>query len=87
MLSDLNDEADALMNETLDFYNDGLIDEDDLSILGLMIQRFYNVSANRQRWLDTNGNNESRLRVICVAQEDRQAGDRALGPGQSIRER
>lgn len=64
MLSDLNDEADALMNETLDCYNDGLIDEEDLSILGLMIQRFYNVSAYRQRWLDTNGNNESRLRVI-----------------------
>ena len=64
MLSDLNDEVDGLMDETLDCYNDGVLDEEDLSILGLMIQRFYHVSAIRQRSLDTSANNENRLRAI-----------------------
>jgi TRAP transporter TAXI family solute receptor len=63
MLSDLSDEVESLIDETLDCYNDDLIDEEDLSIVNLMVQRFYHVSAIRQRWLDTNAN-ESRLRAI-----------------------
>ena len=64
MLSDLDKEADALIDETLDCYNDDIIDEEDLSILNLMIQRYYHVSALRQKSLDTDATNENRLRAI-----------------------
>ena len=64
MLSDLSDEADVLMDETLDCYNDDIIEEEDLSILNLMIQRYYHVSALRQRQLDTNAGSENRMRLI-----------------------
>jgi hypothetical protein len=64
MLSDLSDEADALMDETLDCYKEDILDEEDLSILGLMVQRFYHVLAVRQKWLDANANNANRLRSI-----------------------
>ncbi|QND73640.1 TAXI family TRAP transporter solute-binding subunit [Tardiphaga robiniae] len=64
VLFDLNDEADALMDETVEGYNDGAIDEEDLSILNLMIQRFYHAAAIRQRWLDNNANGEKRVRVV-----------------------
>jgi TRAP transporter TAXI family solute receptor len=63
-LLDINVEADALMDEALDSYNDGAVDDEDLPALNLMIYRFDHAAILRQKWLDTNMTSEKRVRAL-----------------------
>ncbi len=42
-------DADALLREALDCYDDGAIEEGDLSVIGLTLEQFHHAVADRLR--------------------------------------
>jgi TRAP transporter TAXI family solute receptor len=48
----LEDEVDAILRETLDAYDDGAIEEEDLSAFGLVLEQFHHAVAERRPTLE-----------------------------------
>src|ERR1700682_413936 len=47
-LTDMQSEADGVLREALDCYDDGAIDENDLSVLGLTLEQFHHAVTDRR---------------------------------------
>ena len=47
-LAAMQSEADGILREALDCYDDGAIEEDDLSVIGLMLEQFNHAVADRR---------------------------------------
>src|SRR3954447_8056206 len=47
-LSDMQSEADGVLREALDCYDDGAIEEDDLSVIGLVLEQFHHAVSDRR---------------------------------------
>ena len=56
-------EADGILGEALDGYDDGAIDEDDLSAFGLVLEQFHNAVADRRGTMDAGAPEAPRLRA------------------------
>jgi TRAP transporter TAXI family solute receptor len=52
-LTEMQGEADAVLREALDCYEDGAIQEDDLSVLGLALEQFHHAVTDRRLTLGT----------------------------------
>lgn len=52
-LSDMQSEADRMLREALDCYDDGAIEEDDLSVIGLVLEQFHHAITDRRVTLGT----------------------------------
>lgn len=52
-LSDMQSEADGVLREALDCYDDGAIEEDDLSVIGLVLEQFHHAVTDRRVMLGT----------------------------------
>jgi hypothetical protein len=50
-LSEMQGAADSLLREALDCYDDGAIDEGDLSVIGLALEQFHHAVADRRATL------------------------------------
>jgi len=59
----LQDEVDAILRETLDVYDDGAIEEEDLSAFGLVLEQFHHAAAERRVAMDGSTPEPARLRV------------------------
>ena len=44
----MQDEADDILREALNCYDDGAIEEDDLSAIGLALEQFHHAAADRR---------------------------------------
>ncbi|WP_204307054.1 hypothetical protein, partial [Klebsiella aerogenes] len=51
-LAAMQSDADALLREALDCYDDGAIDEGDLSVIGLTLEQFHHAVADRRAALN-----------------------------------
>ncbi len=52
-LTEMQSEADGVLREALDCYEDGAIQEDDLSVLGLALEQFHHAVTDRRLTLGT----------------------------------
>jgi TRAP-type uncharacterized transport system substrate-binding protein len=52
-LSDMQRDADGVLREALDCYDDGAIEEDDLSVIGLVLEQFHHAVTDRRVALGT----------------------------------
>ncbi len=52
-LTEMQGEADAVLREALDCYEEGAIEEDDLSVLGLALEQFHHAVTDRRLTLGT----------------------------------
>ena len=52
-LTEMQGQADAVLREALDCYEDGAIEEDDLSVLGLALEQFHHAVTDRRLTLGT----------------------------------
>jgi TRAP-type uncharacterized transport system substrate-binding protein len=52
-LSEMQSQADGVLREALDCYDDGAIQEDDLSVLGLALEQFHHAVTDRRLTLGT----------------------------------
>jgi TRAP transporter TAXI family solute receptor len=59
----LQDEVDAILRETLDVYDDGAIEEEDLSAFRLVLEQFHHAAAERRVAMDGSTPEPARLRV------------------------
>jgi TRAP transporter TAXI family solute receptor len=57
-LRDMQCEVDAIIRETLEAYDDGAIEEGDLSAFGLALEQFHRAVADRHEVLDQTGSDE-----------------------------
>ena len=62
-LSEMQDIADAVLREALDCYDDGAIQEDDLSVIGLALEQFHSAVADRRITLGTDPAGTPRMRL------------------------
>jgi TRAP transporter TAXI family solute receptor len=62
-LDALQEEADEFLRETLECYDDGAIDEGDLSSYGLVLEQFQHAVADRRAVIFTNPAGASRIRA------------------------
>jgi TRAP transporter TAXI family solute receptor len=62
-LDGLQKEADDFLRETLDCYDDGAIDEGDLSAYGLVLEQFHHAMADRRAVIGANPVSLSRVRA------------------------
>jgi TRAP transporter TAXI family solute receptor len=62
-LSAMQCEVDDLLREALDCYDDGAIEEEDLSAFGLVLDQFHQAVADRRATMDTIAPDLSRLRA------------------------
>lgn len=60
----LEGEIDDLITETVTCYNDDLLEEQDLSVLDLLLQRFYHIDAVQRASFVAGADGEARLRAI-----------------------
>jgi TRAP transporter TAXI family solute receptor len=56
-------EVDGVLRETLDCYDDGAIEEEDLSAFGLVLEQFHHAVADRRATMDAIAPDLSRLRA------------------------
>jgi hypothetical protein len=56
-------EVDAIIRETLECYDDGAIDEEDLAAFGLVLELFHHAVAERRTALDAGVPEQARLRA------------------------
>jgi hypothetical protein len=62
-LAQMQGAADALLREALDCYDDGAIQDGDLSVIGLALEQFHHAVADRRATMDTTAPDQQRLRV------------------------
>src|SRR5882757_3991741 len=62
-LSDMQSEADGMLREALDCYDDGAIEEDDLSVIGLVLEQFHHAVTDRRSALGTAEPDMPRMRA------------------------
>jgi hypothetical protein len=55
--------ADGLLREALDCYDDGAIEEGDLSVIGLTLEQFHHAVADRRATIGTGTAGMPRLRA------------------------
>jgi hypothetical protein len=55
--------ADGVLREALDCYEDGAIEEGDLSVIGLALEQFHHAVADRRTTLDAMTPDMLRLRA------------------------
>ena len=63
-LADMQSEADSLLREALDCYDDGAIEEGDLSVIGLTLEQFHHAVADRRTMLGTAAPDMPRMRAL-----------------------
>jgi hypothetical protein len=56
-------EVDAILRETLDCYDDGAIEEEDLSAFGLVLEQFHHAAADRRAALGASEPELPRMRA------------------------
>jgi hypothetical protein len=59
----LEDEVDAILRETLDAYDDGAIEEEDLSAFSLVLEQFHHAIADRRLAMNGGTPEPARLRA------------------------
>ncbi len=62
-LATMQCEADGLLRETLDCYDDGAIEEGDLSAIGLALEQFHHAVADRRVAIGVSAPDLARLRA------------------------
>jgi TRAP transporter TAXI family solute receptor len=62
-LSDMQREADGVLREALDCYDDGAIEESDLSVIGLTLEQFHHAVADRRTSIGTVAPDMPRMRA------------------------
>ena len=69
-LRDMQHEVDAIIRQTLEAYDDGAIEEGDLSAFGLALEQFHRAVADRHEALDQAGSDQptlsSRVQTRCA---------------------
>jgi TRAP transporter TAXI family solute receptor len=63
-LVEMQGAADALLREALDCYEDGAIEDGDLSVIGLALEQFHHAVADRRATIDTTAPDQQRLRAL-----------------------
>ena len=63
-LSDMQREADSLLREALDCYDDGAIEEGDLSAIGLTLEQFHHAVVDRRTIISTTAADMPRMRAL-----------------------
>jgi TRAP transporter TAXI family solute receptor len=63
-LSDMQREADNLLREALDCYDDGAIEDGDLSVIGLTLEQFHHAVADRRTIIGTAAPDMPRMRAL-----------------------
>jgi TRAP transporter TAXI family solute receptor len=56
-------EVDAVLRETLECFDDGAIEEEDLSAFGLVLEQFHHAVADRRAMMDTGASEPARMRA------------------------
>ena len=56
-------EVDGILRETLDCYDDGAIEEEDLSAFSLVLEQFHHVVADRRAVVDAGASEPARMRA------------------------
>jgi TRAP-type uncharacterized transport system substrate-binding protein len=62
-LADMQSQADQVLREALDCYDDGSIEEGDLSVIGLVLEQFHHAVADRRATLGTTAPDLPRMRA------------------------
>lgn len=62
-LAEMQGAADALLREALDCYEDGAIEDGDLSVIGLALEQFHHAVTDRRATIDTTAPDQQRLRA------------------------
>ena len=62
-LADMQIQADQVLREALDCYDDGSIEEGDLSVIGLVLEQFHHAVADRRATLGTTAPDLPRMRA------------------------
>ena len=62
-LADMQTAADGMLREALNCYDDGAIEEDDLSVIGLALEQFHHAVADRRATLGANMADMPRVRA------------------------
>ena len=63
-LSTMQDKADEMLRETLDCFEDGAIEEGDLSAIGLALEQFHRAVTDRRMALGSQAHDSPRVRVM-----------------------
>ena len=63
-LSDMQREADGLLREALNCYDDGAIEEGDLSVIGLTLEQFHHAVVDRRTIIGTTAQDVPRMRAL-----------------------
>ena len=63
-LVEMQGAADALLREALDCYEDGAIEDGDLSVIGLALEQFHHAVTDRRDILGTTAPDQQRLRAL-----------------------
>jgi hypothetical protein len=62
-LAEMQTAADGMLREALDCYDDGAIEEGDLSVIGLTLEQFHHAVADRRATIGSGTTNLPRMRA------------------------
>ncbi len=62
-LVEMQGAADSMLREALDCYDDGTIEDGDLSVIGLTLEQFHHAVADRRTVLNAGGAGMPRMRA------------------------
>jgi len=62
-LAEMQSAADGMLRETLDCYDDGTVEESDLSVITLTLEQFHHAVADRRVVLNAAGAGMPRMRA------------------------
>src|SRR5258705_276740 len=62
-LADMQSAADGMLRETLDCYDDGTVEESDLSVIAMTLEQFHHAVADRRAVLQTGAADKPRMRA------------------------
>jgi hypothetical protein len=57
-------EVDGILRKTLDCYDDNAIEEDDVSVIGLVLEQFNHAVADRRAAIGLAGPEPARMRAV-----------------------
>jgi hypothetical protein len=63
-LATMQGEADGILREALDCYDDGAIEEGDLSVIGLALEQFHHAVADRRVTVGVSAPDQLRRRAL-----------------------
>ena len=63
-LATMQGEADAILREALDCYDDGAIEEGDLSVIGLALEQFHHAVTDRRAIIGMSAPDLPRMRAL-----------------------